>query len=122
MKIYPFEHNGTTQQVQLEVKTYFNNNLAIYMYFLEKGKVKSEMVLTVNFPVSLPENCACIDTNNNGKDILAWIVRHGLAIPTGRTIESGFCSYPEYRFRSSVLKEADPDGYEEYLRCQQKIS
>lgn len=122
MKTYPLEHNGTTQQIQLEVSTYPNNNLAIMMNTIKRGKVISEKVLTVNFPVALPENCACIDTNNNGNDILAWIVRHGLAIPTGRTVESGFCTYPEYRFRVSVLREADSEGYEEYLRCQRKIS
>lgn len=122
MKTYPFEYNGTTQQVQLEVQTYLNNNLAIFMYFRKNGRIKNEIVLTANFPVSLPENCACIDINNNSKDILAWIVRHGLAIPTGRSIESGFCAYPEYRFRPSALSEADSKGYEEYLRCQKKIS
>lgn len=122
MKTYPLEHNGTTQQIQLEVKTYSNNNLAIVMNTIKRGKVKSEKMLTVNFPVSMPANCACIDTNNNSTDILAWIIRHGLAIPTGRTIESGFCNYPEYLFRVSVLEEADSEGYKEYLRCQDKIS
>ena len=122
MKLYPMEKDKTTYQVQLAVKTYCNNNLGIYMNLCKRGKVKMEEILTVNFPVTLPENCACIDINNNSRDILAWIVRNGLAKPTGRTIESGFCTYPEYRFQVSALKEADPEGYEKYLQCQKKIS
>ncbi|EKC79500.1 hypothetical protein LEA_02372 [human gut metagenome] len=31
--------------------------------------------------------------------------------PTGRTMQSGFCTYPEYRFRANRLQELDPEGY-----------
>lgn len=40
----------------------------------------------------------------------------GLAIPTGRTMQSGFCTYPEYRFRANRLQELDPEGYAGYLK------
>ena len=72
-------------------------------------------VLTVNLNSIRPQNCAFIDTNNNGEDILAWIIRHGLAVPTGTYGRSGFCNYPEYRFRPEILQEIDPDGYASYL-------
>ena len=41
---------------------------------------------------------------------------HGLAIPTGRTMQSGFCTYPEYRFRANRLQDLDPEGYAGYLK------
>ena len=71
--------------------------------------------LTVNLDSACPRDCAYIDTNNNDEDILAWIARHGLATPTGRYGSSGYCRYPEYRFRPETLQELDPDGYSEYL-------
>ena len=37
-------------------------------------------------------------------------------IPTGRTMQSGFCTYPEYRFRANRLQELDPEGYAGYLK------
>lgn len=60
---------------------------------------------------SLPQG----HTNNNDGDILAWIALHGLAEPTSRYGCSGYCRYPEYRFRPEILQELDPDGYLEYL-------
>ncbi|MFQ8758159.1 MAG: DUF4313 domain-containing protein [Intestinimonas sp.] len=46
-------------------------------------------------------------------------MRHGLAIPTGATQRSGYCEYPEYRFRADRLRELDPEGYAEYLSLQE---
>ena len=58
---------------------------------------------------------AFIDTNADS-EFPTWLIRHGLAIPTGRTMQSGFCTYPEYRFRANRLQELDPEGYAGYLK------
>ena len=50
---------------------------------------------------------------------VCWFVsrdRTGDFIPTGRTMQSGFCTYPEYRFRANRLQELDPEGYAGYLK------
>ena len=111
MKIFDLEKYGNTYKIQLNVTSYTEGNLAITMTSWEDGEAEPWNVLTVNLNSIRPQNCAFIDTNNNGEDILAWIIRHGLAVPTG----SGFCSYPEYRFRPEILQEIDPDGYASYL-------
>ena len=61
------------------------------------------------------KDCAFIDVNNNGEAILAWIIRYGLAVPTGVRKNSGYCSYPEYRFKETVLREIDQEGYDDYI-------
>ena len=115
MKTFNLERYGEVHPIQLSVAAYLNGNLAITMTDWSSGEPEPWNVLTVNLGDSMDKHCAYIDTNNNGEDILAWIVRHGLAVPTGRVGFSGFCCYPEYRFRSSRLKEIDPDGYARYL-------
>ena len=64
-------------------------------------------------PGQQKKDCAFIDINGD-PDFPIWLIRHGLAIPTGVTQRSGFCEYPEYRFRTERLQELDPDGYAEY--------
>ncbi len=114
-KIFDLEKYGTVHKIQLNVTSYLEGNLAITMTSWEDGTPEPWNILTVNLDSIRPQNCAFIDTNNNGTEILAWIIRHGLAVPTGTYGYSGFCKYPEYRFRSDILQEIDPDGYSSYL-------
>lgn len=115
MKTFNLERYGKVRPIQLSIATYLNGNLAISMTDWSSGEPEPWNVLTVNLGFPMGKNCAYIDTNNNGNDILAWIVRHGLAVPTGHVGSSGYCRYPEYRFRDRRLKEIDPDGYARYL-------
>jgi len=121
MKIFKLKKYGTTYSIQLTVASYFyGNNLAIEMIDLTDDDPEPWNTLTVNLDGSRDINCAFIDTNNNGNEILAWIIQHGLATPTGHTARSGYIEYPEYRFNPSLLKECDPDGYADYLRTQEE--
>lgn len=116
MKTFDLEKHGTTYKIQLNVTSYMEGNLAVTMTSWENGEPEPWNVLTVNLESVRPQNCAFIDTNNNGEEILAWIIRHGLAIPTGTyAARSGFCQYPEYQFRPEILQEIDPEGYSAYL-------
>lgn len=81
----------------------------------EAGYPEPWASLTVNLDGQRNKDCAFIDTNGD-PDFPVWLIRYGLAIPTGVTQRSGFCEYPEYRFRAERLQELDPDGYAEYLR------
>ena len=118
MKTFEFEKYGKKYNMRLQLLSYPNDNLAIQMLHCEDEEWEIWNVLTVNLGDTRPLNCAYIDTNNNGREILSWIVRHGLAVPTGHTATSGFCTYSEYRFRPEILKEADPEGYLLYLNKQ----
>lgn len=120
MKFYELEKLGTTYLIELGVSTYPEGNLAITMTVWEDGEPEPWDILTVNLGGIREKDCAFIDTNNNGNDILAWIIRYGLAVPTGRVQQSGFCTYPEFRFRPEVLQEIDQEGYTAYLQEQKK--
>ena len=115
MKIFDYEMNGNTYKMKLDVRTYSNGNLAIAMHIHTEDGWEPWNILTVNLGFVLEKNIAYIDTNNNGESILAWIIRNKLAVPTGKTCRSGYCTYPQYKFRESALREIDTDGYEKYL-------
>ena len=103
------------EAIQLQVTSYLNGNLAIQMVTWESGDPEPWATLTVNLPGQRQKDHAFIDTNADS-EFPTWLIRHGLAIPTGRTMQSGFCTYPEYRFRANRLQELDPEGYAGYLK------
>ena len=88
MKIFELYKYGKNIQIMLKVASYMDGNLAIQMFGLDDGKWEPWNVLTVNLPGSREKDCAFIDTNNNGT---------------------------EFRFRETILREIDPEGYEQYL-------
>lgn len=120
MKIFELNKYGTVHPIELGVASYSEGNLAITMTTWEEGVPEPWNILTVNLSGIRDKNCAYIDTNNNGEEILAWIIRHGLAVPTGYIQRSGYCLYPEYRFRPEILQEIDQEGYLSYLKEQEE--
>lgn len=121
MKLFDLKKYGNTYKIKLEVSSYTVGDLAISMVSWNDGEPSLWNVLTVNLNSLPSKNCAYIDVNNNGEEILAWIKRNKLAVPTGRCAKSGFCRYPEYRFHPKVLQEIDPEGYAEYLRYWEEV-
>lgn len=121
MIFYDLDKYGRTYPIQLGIGTYPEGNLAITMTVWEGNYPEPWNILTVNLNGIRKRDCAYIDTNNNGNDIIAWIIRHGLGVPTGRTQRSGYCVYPEFHFRPEILREIDPDGYAEYLQEQKQV-
>lgn len=120
MKKYIIRKNNNIYQIMLRVATYQGGNLAIQMLVELDGRVEPWNTLTINLHGLREHNCAFIDIDNNGEDILTWIVRHSFAVPTGRKRCSGHCEYPEYRFKEKSLLEMDKKGYEEYCECVKK--
>lgn len=109
-------NHGKTFPVTLKIARYGNGNLAIVLMRQElEGFWDVWTRLTVNLPELCDTDCAYIDVNNNGDEILSWLSKNGLAIPTGRSASSGYCTYPEYHFDPDALKRLDPDGYAAYL-------
>ena len=116
IKTFDLYKYGKKYSIQLEVCTYTDGNLAIAMTLWEDGEPEPWNILTVNLYGIREKNCAFIDTNNNGQDILKWIDEYNLGTPTGCIQRSGYCEYPEYRFSEEVLKQIDAEGYAVYLR------
>lgn len=114
-----YEKYGAIHPIQLKITSYLEGNLEIQMVTWEAGYPEPWASLTVNLDGQRNTDCAFIDTNGD-PDFPVWLIRHGLAIPTGVTRHSGFCEYPEYRFRADRLQELDPDGYEKYILAPKK--
>lgn len=55
-----------------------------------------------------------IDTNNNGTRILDFLKRNGFGEETNRCVNSGFCSFPVFRFDDRALQRIDPRVYKDY--------
>ena len=119
MKTFDLKYFGKTYAIRLIADAYYHGgNLYVGTATFEDGYVEPCSDLTVNLGSILPLNCAYIDVNNNGSDILDWLQQNKIAVPTGRYRCSGICKYPEYLFDEHLLRESDPDGYSQYLIAQ----
>lgn len=89
-----------------ELNRYMDNgNLYVGLITHEDGYPAPWQNLTVNLGVKCEENCAFIDVNNNGNEIVAWLISHKLGKITGKVRSSGFCVYPEFEFNMKELRK-----------------
>lgn len=116
IKILKLNQFGKSFNVQLKIATHQDdNNLVIRMGVKEDDGWTYWNLLTVNLEGKREKDCAFIDTNNNGLEILKWIEDNKLAVSTGKSKSSGYCLYEEYCFDPNILRELDAAGYSEYL-------
>ena len=115
--------HGGTVPVDVKVSSYYSNgNLALSLQNWTHGEPEPWGNLTVNLGILMGQDCAFVDVNNFGNEILPWIEKNGIAVPTGRTRLSGMVFYPEYRFHGEKLAELDSVGYQRYLDNHQNQS
>ena len=69
--------------------------------------------VTVNI-TQLPFLYSAIDTNNNGEQIIAFLEENGFGHATGHMLQSGFCTYPVFRFDEDMLIRIDPEVFSTY--------
>jgi len=96
--LYDYHKYGRNHPMELQCAAYGNGNLAIMMITHEEGYAEPWSTLTVNLMDGLAPDIAFVDINDNGDDILRWIEQNGFGEPTGRTRQSGYVTYPEYKF------------------------
>lgn len=95
---------GSNHPMEFELNNYSNNgNLYVGLITTEDGYPAPWQNLTVNLGISCEPDCAFIDTNNNGEEIIDWLIENNLGKPTGRIKASGWCVYPEFRFNITEL-------------------
>jgi hypothetical protein len=97
---------GTNHPMTFELANYADNaSLYVGLITNEEGYAEPWQNLTVNLEESCrcKPNCAYIDTNNNGNEIIDWLEVNGLGEQTGRIAFSGWCVYPEFEFDMDVL-------------------
>lgn len=95
---------GTDHPMTFEINKYAkNNNLHINLMTNEDEYPEVWQNLTVNLGIKCADDCAFIDTNNNGDEIITWLISNKLGKPTGRIKASGWCTYPEFKFNLDEL-------------------
>lgn len=97
---------GTNHPMTFELANYATNaTLYVGLITNEEGYPEPWQNLTVNLAESsrCKPNCAYIDTNNNGNEIIDWLEENGLGEETGRIAFSGWCMYPEFEFNMEAL-------------------
>lgn len=92
-------------EVQLTKEDYHGGNLAIILWsYTEEFQDHEEYAtLTVNLG-SVPGGCAFLDTNNlpNAEQ---FVLDNCLGKPTGWKQQSGYCTYPLYKFDLEKLEK-----------------
>ena len=97
---------GTTHPMTFEISRYADNgNLYVGLITHEEGFPMPWQNLTVNLDMKCEDNCAFIDVNNNGREIVEWLIANQLGNLTGWMRHSGFCMYPEFKFDMQKLKQ-----------------
>ena len=90
-------------QVVLVVTRYYNDNLCIKL-LEDDGECRVPYAnLTTNFPIKLISDEAFIDTNNL-PDAVSFIFENSLGYYNNRSIQSGYCIYPIFKFDMEELE------------------
>ena len=103
---------GRTHPMSFKLASYAENgNLYVGLDTHIEGYPEPWSDLTVNLSVPCKPNCAFIDTNNNGNEIIMWLEAHKLGHLTGNLMPSGWCVYPEFEFDMEALMEHVTEDY-----------
>ena len=101
-------------QMYFELANYTENGnlyVGLIVYDEEEKYYAPWQNLTVNLSVKCKPNCAYIDTNNNGYEIIDWLEQNKLGHCTGNLMPSGWCVYPEFEFDMEALMEHVTEDY-----------
>ena len=97
---------GKTHPIEFELNSYASNgNLYVGMSTFYDWYREPWGDLTVNLGVKCKPNCAFIDTNNNGPEIINWLLQNNLGKLTGREMPSGWCRFLEFEFNMEELRK-----------------
>lgn len=102
---------GENHPITLTTNTYAKNgNLYVGLICWDDGFPEPWSDLTVNLGERCKKNCAFIDTNNNGQQIVTWLEENKLGKFTGRWSASGYCRYPEFEFDMNEVNKFLMEG------------
>lgn len=90
-----------------------NDNLYVGLVTHDAGYLESWSDLTVCLDVDCKPNCAFIDVNLNGKEIMKWLEDNNLGVFTGNMTLSGWVLYPEFEFNMDELMKHVTEDYRE---------
>lgn len=88
-------------------------NIGINLYTEDENGLKAFAELTKHFNEFIGQkNCAYVDTNNC--PYAEQLLEQGIAVDTGLTKQSGYCSYPLWLFNEDFLKSVNGKIYDLY--------
>lgn len=88
-------------------------NIGINLYTEDENGLKAFAELTKHFNEFIGQkNCAYVDTNNC--PYADQLLEQGIAVDTGLTKQSGYCSYPLWLFNEDFLKSVNSKIYDLY--------
>lgn len=95
-----------------------NNNLYLGLdYWDEELEIRDSWCdLTVNIG-KLPYLHSAIDIDLSGEDKIRFLVENGIAEDTGKSLLSGFCTFPIFRFHEDKLRELNPEVFDAYAKA-----
>lgn len=107
--------------VALWIDRYYDEKGAIYigLYSSMDSEDEDDLEqfgdLTVNLPGTVPAFCGYLDENGL-PEIERFVTENQIGEFTGKVYQSGYCTYPLYKFSEERLKELCPEGFEEYVK------
>lgn len=106
------------KEMCLKVRTYVTSGLCMASFDADGEMMTVYLGEEIGNGTLMPMYCAYLDVNNV-PDIARRLEKAGIAEPYtrfGATVaaESGFCTYPLYRFDADKLRKFDPEGMKEY--------
>ena len=96
--------------------TYYPYNRTLAIALFEDSEAYGN--LTCCLDDAPGRNCAYIDVNNMGKDIVEVLEKEGFGQRTGKKRQSGYVVYPEFAFKEEALRDCTNKDYEQYLAWQ----
>ena len=93
------------EEVQLKFGEYSCNNRIALDFIDSAGYLYTRVTTNLVNEVLSNENCAFIDTNNNGEEVAEWLSQSDLGKFTGALGFSGYCIYPEFEFKKEVVEK-----------------
>lgn len=86
------------------------HNIGINLYCEDENGLEPFATLTKNFGEFIGQKfCAYVDTNNC--PFADQLLEQGIAVDTGLTKQSGFCTYPLWKFDEDFLKGVNEKLY-----------
>jgi len=117
-RMFDYRDSYGNNSVALVLDMYRDNgNLFIGLeeYDKEYDYWDSYCDVTVNVG-KLPFLESAINTEYNGPAKVDFLLQNGFGELTGKSIPSGFCTFPVFKFNADKLKELDPEFFEKYAK------
>ena len=106
VKMMHFKLYGFDYDVCIEVGTYLRGGgLCLQLHSMTDGDLEPYARITTNLSSFPPAPCCAFLDTNNVEPIQKLVQQYKLGKPTGRIGQSGYCTYPEYRFDMQEIKK-----------------